>query len=122
VATGVPAAAAKTGEHAGERLVRSTLNRYQTAYSQLDAAAATAVYPSIDRQALEDAFNGLASHHVTLGRCEVRVEGAAATADCTGEARWRPKVGGGVQTAPRRWRFELRDAGDEWIITRANVR
>ena len=48
--------------------------------------------------------------------------GEAAQADCKGTASWQPKVGGGPQTAARQWRFDLRNAGGDWVITRATVR
>jgi hypothetical protein len=120
-----PAAAARESAPAGladERLVRAALNRYQAAYSDLDAAAAGAVWPSVDRRALARAFDGLADQSVSLGQCDVRVNGAAATAECRGQARWTPKVGGGAQSAARQWRFELSQAGEQWIITQATVR
>lgn len=121
-----------TGETAGsavgggavvdERLVRATLARYAAAYSSLDAAAAGAVYPAVDRRALERAFSGLASQDVALGNCQVRVAGSSAQADCSGSARWTPRVGGGMQTAARRWRFELKNSGGEWVIEQTTVR
>jgi hypothetical protein len=102
--------------------VRAVLSRYEAAYSALDAAAASAVWPGVDRRALTSAFQALSSQSVSLGRCDVRVTGEGAQADCKGTARWQPKVGGGPQTAARQWRFELRNAGGDWIITRATVR
>lgn len=105
-----------------ERVVRDVLNRYQTAYSNLDAAAAGAVWPSVDTRALARAFDGLASQRVSFGHCDVEVRDTSATADCRGQARWTPKVGGGTQTADRRWRFELAQQGEAWVITQATVR
>lgn len=105
-----------------ERVVRDVLNRYQAAYSDLDAAAAGAVWPSVDARALARAFDGLASQRVSFGHCDVEVRGTSATADCRGQARWTPKVGGGTQTADRRWRFELAQQGEAWVITQATVR
>ena len=105
-----------------ERLVRAALSRYENAYSQLDAAAAGAVWPTVDRRALSRAFEGLAAQNVSLGRCDVQVSGASAQADCSGSARWTPKVGSGTQTASRRWHFNLQQSGTDWIITQANVR
>jgi hypothetical protein len=120
-----PAAAAREAAPPAvldERQVRAALNRYQAAYSDLDASAAGAVWPSVNRRALARAFDGLASQSVSLGQCNVRVSGAAATAECSGQARWTPKVGGGTQIAARHWRFELAQKGDQWIITEAMVR
>jgi hypothetical protein len=113
-----PAAAAV----ADERLVRATLSRYEAAYSGLDAAAARAVWPSVDHRALARAFEGLESQRFSLDQCSVRMNGGSAQADCSGRAQWTPKVGGGAQTASRRWQFELKNTGGDWVIVRANVR
>jgi hypothetical protein len=102
--------------------VRATLGRYEAAYSQLDANSAGAVWPTVDRRALARAFAGLAVQEISLGQCSVRVEGQMAEADCSGTARWTPKVGGGAQAAARRWHFELRNLGKDWVITSATVR
>ena len=115
-----PAAASSAA--ADESGVRAALDRYEAAYSALDAGAASAVWPGVDRRALTSAFQALASQHVSLGRCDVRVTGATAQADCRGTARWAPKVGAGPQTAARQWQFDLRNTGTSWIITRATVR
>jgi len=102
--------------------VRATLHRYEAAYSALDAAAASAVWPGVDRRALASAFGALSSQNVSLGRCDVRMSGGTAQAECKGTARWEPKVGAGPQSASRYWRFDLKNTGTDWIITRATVR
>jgi hypothetical protein len=117
-----PPAAPAPAPQNDERLVRALLGRYEAAYSALDAAAASRVWPTVDRRALASAFDGLQSQSVSLGRCDVRMAGATAQAECRGTARWNPKVGGGPQTASRQWHFELRSTGGDWIITRATVR
>jgi hypothetical protein len=119
----VPATASPApSPQAEENRVRSVLKRYEAAYSALDANAASTVWPGVDRRALTSAFQALSSQSVSLGRCDVRLTGDAAQADCKGTARWQPKVGSGPQTAPRQWRFDLRNAGGDWVITRATVR
>ena len=105
-----------------DRQVRAILSRYEAAYSQLDAAAAAAVFPGIDRRSLARAFDGLVSQRLSLGRCDVLVNGAAAQATCNGTAQWTPKVGGGTQSSARRWRFDLKNTGANWIIVDAIVR
>jgi hypothetical protein len=105
-----------------ETVVRSVLERYESAYSNLDATAASAVWPAVDRGALARAFDGLASQRVSLGNCDISVNGSSARATCAGSASWRPKVGGGSHTESRRWNFELRKAGDNWRIERAVIR
>ena len=104
-----------------DRLVRNVLNRYEAAYSSLDARAAQAVWPSLDGNALARAFDGLSAQTVSLGTCNVRVTGAAALAECAGRATWTPKVGAGPQSASRRWRFELARSGDSWVIQKATM-
>ena len=116
-ATSAPAPAA-----ADEQMIRSVLGRYEAAYSRLDAAAASAVWPGVNQRALASAFQGLASQSIALGRCDVRVNGAIAMAQCSGSAQWTPKVGGGAQRAARQWRFDLRNNGGTWIITQATAR
>ena len=103
-------------------IVLGVLNRYERAYSSLDAEAASSVWPGVDRTALERAFDGLASQRVSLQSCNVTVEGAAAHARCAGTATWVPKVGGGARTAVRRWDFELRKRAGAWEIERAVAR
>jgi hypothetical protein len=111
-----------TSPQADESQVRATLRRYEAAYSALDAAAASAVWPGVDRRALASAFGALSSQTVSLGRCDVRVSGGTAQAECKGTAKWEPKVGAGSQSASRYWRFDLKNTGSDWIITRATVR
>lgn len=103
-------------------VVRAVLERYEHAYSSLDAVAASAVWPGVNKDALSRAFDGLSSQRVSLGSCDVAIDGPAARATCSGSATWEPKVGGGVHTAPRRWNFELRKSGDDWQIERAITR
>jgi hypothetical protein len=117
-----PPAPAIRAEISDDRPIRVVLNRYQTAYSRLDAQAAADVWPSVDRRALHRAFEGLADQTVDLGRCDIRIEPGSAEADCVGTARWTPRVGGGTQSASRRWRFDLRHRQGDWIIVSARVR
>jgi hypothetical protein len=117
-----PPAPAVPAEISDDRLIRVVLDRYQTAYSRLDAQAAADVWPNVDRRALQRAFDGLANQTVNLGRCDVRIDQGSAEADCVGTARWTPRVGGGTQSASRRWRFDLRHREGDWVIVAANVR
>jgi len=120
-ATSEPAPAPKPAVP-DETGVRSALAQYESAYSRLDANAAAAVWPGLDRRALARAFDGLESQRVDLGACDVRMVGETATAECTGSATWKPKVGGGTQSQQRRWQFRLRNSGGAWQIVGANVR
>jgi hypothetical protein len=105
-----------------ETLVRRTLGRYAAAFSNLDADAAHAVWPAVNRGALARAFDDLESQHVSLGDCRVDVTGARARAACLGSATWAPKVGSGTpRTEPRSWQFELAKKGADWQIVSARV-
>jgi len=103
-------------------LVRAVLAGYEAAYSRLDASAARAVWPGVDERALARAFDGLQAQRLSLGRCEVSVNGGTARADCSGSATWTPKIGGGGRTQNRRWRFDLENAAGRWHISRAEAR
>lgn len=116
------AAAAAPAAAREEEKIRDVLDRYASAYSQLDATAATAIFPGLDRRALARAFDGLASQNVSLGSCDVRIAIDSAIVDCAGRATWTPKIGGGSRTEPRRWQFRLRNASGEWQMVAAKVR
>ena len=122
-----PAASAPSGNDTGsdqraDVAVRRTLARYEAAYSDLDASAARAVWPTVDQRALARAFDGLASQRISLNDCDVVVTGATARATCSGAATWTAKVGGQQATQARRWSFELKDAAGSWQIVRAEAR
>jgi hypothetical protein len=118
-ATPAPEAAAARAE---EQSVRAALGRYELAYNRLDAAAAASVWPGVNQRALASAFQGLSAQAISLGGCDIRVTGLTAHAECSGNARWTPKVGSGTQSARRHWRFDLRNSGGGWIITQATAR
>jgi hypothetical protein len=102
--------------------IRTLLSRYETAYNKLDAKAASSVWPGVNQSALNRAFDGLLSQRVSLGLCDITVIGDIAGASCAGKARWEPKVGGGLQTADRYWKFNLRKTDDGWKIQEIQVR
>lgn len=102
--------------------IRALLSRYETAYNRLDAKAASSVWPGVNQAALGRAFDGLLSQRVSLGLCDITVLGDIAGASCAGKARWEPKIGGGLQTADRHWKFNLRKTDDGWKIQQILVR
>ena len=62
------------------------------------------------------------SQRVSLGECQIDVNGGSAYAVCAGTSRWRPKVGDGVErTDARTWTFELEKTGADWQIVNARV-
>ena len=105
------------------RAVALTLNRYQQAFSSLDANAAHAVWPSVDVKALVKAFDQLEEQTFELEGCNISVTGARADADCAGNARYIRKVGNrALRVEPRHWHFRLRQAGDQWVIDGVDAR
>jgi len=105
------------------RAVAQALNRYQQAFSTLDANAAQAVWPSVDVKALGRAFDQLDQQTFELQACQITIAGSRAEAACSGTASYVRKVGSkGVRAEPRQWRFTLRQDDNEWIIDRVDVR
>jgi len=102
--------------------VLDVLNKYAAAYSRLDAAAAQEVWPAVNRPALAHAFDGLASQHVALERCDVSLSTESAHANCNGFATWSPKIGNSAaHTDACNWTFQLAKAGTDWQIVSARV-
>lgn len=102
--------------------IRSILSRYESAYSRLDAADASAIWPGVDGRALARAFESLDSQRVTLGSCDLGINGQTARASCSGHATWTPKVGGGSHTEARTWTFDLRRSDSGWQIVKVAAR
>jgi hypothetical protein len=107
---------------AEESAVRGVLNRYRSAYNDLNAAAAKAVWPSVDVKALGRAFDRLESQEFDFAGCQIAVTGSRATAACNGNARFVPKVGNKAgRREPRHWTFEMRKANQQWMIDKVSV-
>ena len=102
-------------------LVRTILDKYADAYTRLDADAAKAVWPSVNRAALSRAFDGLNEQRIAFSDCSVLVRSTQAKATCSGSTTWEPKIGGGPRTDVRRWAFDLEKSGDDWVIRDARV-
>jgi hypothetical protein len=97
--------------------VRAVLDRYQTAFSHLDASKAKAIWPSVDEKALGRAFGQLERQEVVLQGCDVMVAGQRAAAECRGRSSYVPRVGNkAARVEARRWAFTLRKIGESWII------
>jgi hypothetical protein len=102
--------------------IRSTLSRFRTAYSQLDARAARDVWPSVDARALERAFQSLKSQDLRFDRCSLNINGARAQASCTGRATYVPRIGDqSPRFTAREWAFELKKADEGWTIASART-
>jgi hypothetical protein len=97
--------------------VRAVLDRYQAAFSDLDARKAKAIWPSVDERALGRAFGQLQQQQIVLESCGVEVTGERAAAACGGRASYVPRVGNkAARVEARSWAFTLRKTGDSWII------
>jgi tetratricopeptide (TPR) repeat protein len=105
-----------------ESLIRETLQRYRSAYEELNAQAARDVWPEVDEPALERAFEALESQRLSFDECSVEVHGTVATAACSGTARYTPRIGSREpRTEARIWNFTLRRAAEAWQIDAARV-
>ncbi len=102
--------------------IRTTLSRFEAAYSSMNPSAAHAVWPTVNVTALKRAFDGLSSQRVSLGTCDVQIYGATAHATCAGTASFTPKIGGGLHTVARQWTFDLRSEQNGWYIERVQTR
>ena len=102
--------------------MRAALQRYRSAYEQLDAGSARAIWPGVDQSALERAFQGLRWQRLNFTRCDVQVNGPAATATCHGSTDYVARIGSGqVASEPRIWIFALQKRGPGWTIDRARA-
>jgi hypothetical protein len=102
--------------------IRAALSRYESAYNRLDVDAVRSIWPSLDQRALARAFDSLNSQRVALQNCNVDVSGTTARANCSGNAAWTPKVGGGQQSSARMWTFDLSESNGAWRITHVRAR
>ena len=115
-----PVAAVLTDTGSDEADIQSTLTRFRTAYSQLNASAARDVWPSVDARALERAFQSLKSQDLRFDSCKMTVTGARAQAACKGRAVYVPRIGDqSPRFTAREWNFELRKADEHWTIASA---
>ena len=105
------------------RAIESVLSRYRTAFNELDAGAASAVWPSVNEKNLARAFESLADQRVSFDNCRIEVTASLAEAACNGSARYVPKVGSRTPKAEsRQWNFSLRKGGTGWLIDRVDAR
>jgi hypothetical protein len=99
------------------------LGRYQSAFNDLNASVAKAVWPSVDERVLGRAFEGLQQQEILFDACQIAVDGAQAVASCRGRARYVPKVGSkAARLEPHHWTFRLRNTGESWVIDNVESR
>ena len=103
--------------------IQVVLGRYRTAFSNLDAGAATAVWPTVDAKALQRAFERLERQNLTFDTCQIAVKEARAVASCGGTARYVSRVGNRSRHDERlKWEFNLRKVDDAWLIDTVSAR
>jgi hypothetical protein len=103
----------------GESAVLAGLLReYESAYQRRDAAAAAAVWPTVDLRALTRAFARLRMQNLEFGDCTFAVAQTEATARCVGVLRYAQRIGdAAIQTDHHVWTVEFVRA-DSWKIAR----
>jgi hypothetical protein len=103
--------------------VQRVLQTYEKAYTQLDASAAAAVWPSVDRRALAQVFARLEQQNLTLRDCVVAVSEDDATAECAGVLVYVPRVGSATRrTEKHSWTFHIQRKGEDWRIVQVTAR
>lgn len=103
--------------------INGVLLRYRTAFDSLDAGAAQAVWPEVNRRALERGFSQLESQSVAFNDCNVSLQAGRATARCQGHTTYVPKIGNrSERTEARRWTFELQKSDERWTIAAVDTR
>jgi hypothetical protein len=106
-----------------EAAIQSALSRYQTAYRDLDAGAARAIWPSVDSKALSKAFDRLEQQDLFFDSCRIAVHDVRAVASCQGFARYVPRVGSKApRDDQRQWEFKLSKVDDIWLIDSVSAR
>lgn len=97
--------------------IQMVLTRYRSAFSDLDAAAVSHVWPGADSRALARAFRGLEEQGIAFDNCDIQVTGTSAAASCGGTVRYVTRVGSkDPRTERRRWQFTLGKVQDRWMI------
>ena len=104
-------------------LIEVVLERYESAFSALDASRAKAVWPAVNERNLARAFESLEQQDFDLGNCEIKVTEPHAVASCRGTARYTPRMGSRrMRTESRQWTFTLESKGETWSIARVDSR
>ena len=108
---------------APETAIQTVLSQYRTAYRELDAGAARAIWPSVDTRALRKAFDGLEQQDVIFESCQIAIKDRRAVASCSGYAWYVPRVGSkDPHDDQRQWEFRFRKVDDAWLIDSVSAR
>ncbi len=123
-ASPTPAAAAPAAADVESGAIRDVIGRYRRAFNSLDAQAAHQVWPTVNPENLDRAFERLQEQSLSFDRCTIAVKGVLAEANCSGTTRFVPRVGSrSAQTQRRQWNFSLRKAFEgAWLIQHVEAR
>ena len=98
-----------------EPAIRSVLNAYTKAYSDLDADAVRRLYPTVNYDVVKRGFEGLKSQQVQIQDAQIVVTGSTAIVSCRIVTAAAPRVGSPRTDARAAvLRLEKRDSG--WVI------
>lgn len=121
----VPSPAPVTPELGGQRelaAVQRVLDRFRQMYAQLDASAATSIWPSVDSRALERIFARLQQQELNFDGCAIALSESTATAQCTGWLHYVPRVGNPEPHYERHsWTIELQRTNETWAIVQVRA-
>ena len=100
-----------------------TLTQYVEALTDRDVDAAVQAWPSVDRRALRDAFQTLATNQVALNACAIDVDVRETTvATCRVTVAYVPTMGPRVpRRTSQQWQFTMQHVREIWTIQRATV-
>ena len=108
---------------ADRRGVEAAVGRYRDGFSNLDASAVHAVWPSANQKQLARAFSQLEDQRLEFHACDFDIKETVAAATCTGVAAYVPKIGNkNPRFDDRRWVFSLKRAGGGWMIQDVVIR
>jgi len=102
-------------------LIESVLTQYRTAFANLDASAVEPFWPSVDSRRLSRSFDQLEVQKFEFDRCTTDLKGATAVTNCSGRARYTPRIGNKTpRVEPRRWTFTMEKVNQNWVIRRVD--
>lgn len=112
-----PPSVVPRNDAAASDAIAAVLDRYRTAFNDLDAEAARSVWPGADVRGLGRAFDGLKEQQLSFDDCAITLRGDSAVADCRGTASYIPKVGRKTaRVEARHWRFQVEKREAGWQI------
>jgi predicted Ser/Thr protein kinase len=99
--------------------ILDTIRRYQAAYQALEVSNVVQVFPSLDRDQVEQlrrTFAGLSSYSIEIRNPNVAIDADVATVHALVVRRMIPRVGRPVANEVET-QFQLRRTGTTWVIT-----